>query len=144
MARTFLRGRVRVKRFITAVCALCAAVAVTAPAGSAADPSAPFTQCPAIGVDTSCALLIRITPTGQVGVYGDPSQGPFDGIEDTLIGVQNDSSTSIASIPVSSQSGKTLFAFDGDGLCYFMWFTLTPCTWPAPTGYEGPGVSFTN
>ena len=132
------------KRFITAVCVLCAVVAVIAQAGSAADPSTPFTQCPAIGVDTSCALLIRITPTGQPGVYGDPSQGPFDGIEDTLIGIQNDSSTSIASIPVSSQSGKTLFAFDGDGLCYFMSFTLTPCTWPAPTGYEGPGVSFTN
>ena len=108
-------------------------------AGSAADPSPPFTQCPAVGVDSSCALLIRITPTGQVGVYGDPSQGPFDEIEDTLIGVQNDSSSSIGSLPVSSQSGKTLFAFDGDGLCTFI-----ICSWDAPTGYEGPDISFTN
>jgi hypothetical protein len=128
-----------VKRLTTVVCALCAVIAVLAPAGSAADPSPPFSQCPAIGADSSCALLIRVTPTGQVGVYGDPSQGPFDGIEDTLIGIQNDSSQAIASIPVSSQSGKLLFGFDGDGLCTFI-----SCTWSAPTGYEGPGVSFTN
>ncbi|HEV7566490.1 MAG TPA: hypothetical protein VGO31_11070 [Microbacteriaceae bacterium] len=112
---------------------------VFASAGVAADPSAPFNQCPAVGADSSCALLIRITPSGQAGVYGDPSQGPFDGIEDTLVGVQNDSTSSIASIPISSSTGKGLFGFEGDGLCTFI-----SCTWAAATGYEGPGVSFTN
>jgi lysophospholipase L1-like esterase len=97
-----------------------------------------------VGADTSCALLIYVTSAGATGVAGDPSQGPFDGVEDTLIGVQNDSSFSIGSIPVSSTSGKALFGFDGDGVCStFNGLQLLGCPF-GPTGYEGPGVSFTN
>jgi len=94
----------------------------------------PFTQCPPIGADTSCALLIVVTDKA-VNVYSDPSQGPFDGIEDTLIGVQNNSSGTLFSLPLSSPS--PIFSFDGDGLCTFI-----TCAWPAPTSYEGPGTSF--
>jgi hypothetical protein len=132
-------GRGKMRRFICAFASVLALAGVFVSAGFAADPSPPFSQCPAVGADSSCALLIRIAPTGQAGVYGDPSQAPFDGVEDTLIGVQNDSSSSIASIPVSSSTGKDLFGFDGDGVCTFI-----TCTWAAPTSYEGPGVSFTN
>ena len=58
-----------------------------------------------------------------------------------MVGVQNDSGTSIASIPLSSTSGKALFGFDGDGLCTFL--ADPGCPFGA-TGYEGPGASFTN
>jgi hypothetical protein len=43
-------------------------------------------------------------------------------------------------VPIASlklTSGTDIFGFDGDGLC-----TYITCTWPHPTGYEGPGVSF--
>ncbi len=100
----------------------------------------PFTQCPAVGQDTSCAILLVIDADGSLRVRTDSSQGPFDGIEDTLIGVQNNSNTTVFSIPLSSTID--LFGFDGDGLCSA---SPHPSGCPfGPTGYEGPGVSFTN
>jgi GDSL-like Lipase/Acylhydrolase family len=126
-------------RRVTTLLAICALATVLAGPGNAAAPPPPFTQCPAVGADTSCALLIYIDASGTPSVLGDPAQGPYDEIEDTLIGVQNDSSFSIASLPVSSTVGKALFGFDGDGLCNYI-----GCSWDAPTGYEGPGVSFTD
>jgi hypothetical protein len=95
----------------------------------------PFTQCPAVGADTSCAILIVVTNAG-ISVASDSSQGPFDQIEDTLIGVQNNSSQTLFSLPLGA--AVPIFSFDGDGLCTFI-----NCTWPHPTGYEGPGVTFT-
>jgi len=124
------------------VCLLALGVVGTGSAATPSTPSPPFHQCPALGADTSCGLLIYITPTGSIGVLGDPTQPPYDSIEDTLIGVQNDSGFSIASIPISATSGKDLFGFDGDGLCTYL---LNPtCLLPGTSGYEGPGVSFTN
>jgi hypothetical protein len=81
----------------------------------AAAPSPPFNECPAIGADTSCAILIYIDDNGAQ-ILTDPSQGVYDGNEDTLIGVLNDTtSTTISSIPLSGTSG--VFGFDGDGIC---------------------------
>ena len=128
-------------RAIVGLIVTCALSATLAGAASAAAPAPPFTQCPPVGADTSCALLIHIDSSGGVGVFGDPSQGPYDSVEDTMVGVQNDSGTSIASIPLSSTTGKALFGFDGDGLCTFL--ADPGCPFGA-TGYEGPGVSFTN
>jgi len=81
--------------------------------------------------------LIQITDNSN-DVLADPSQGPFDGADDTLIGVLNSSSDTITSIQLSSDTD--LFGFDGDGLC-----TASPqpagCPF-GPTGYEGPDTSF--
>ena len=76
--------------------------------------SPPFTQCPAIGADTSCGILIVVTDQ-SVNVYNDPSQGPFDTEDDTLIGVENDSSGTVFSLHLSST--EDIFGFDGDGIC---------------------------
>src|SRR5712691_6779785 len=100
-------------------------------------PSPPFSQCPRIGFNTACAILIVFDQDGSLRVATDPSQGPFDGIEDTLIGVQSNSKKTIYSIRLRSPD-TPLFAFDGDGLCTF----LPPCF--GPTGYEGPGVTFSD
>ncbi len=100
-----------------------------------AAPTPPFTQCPAVGADASCELLIVINPDGSTTVTKDPGRGPFDQIEDTLIGVQNNSSHTVASLPIS---GSNIFGFDGDGLCNYI-----VCSWTHPTGYEGPNTSFT-
>jgi hypothetical protein len=98
----------------------------------------PFTQCPAIGADTSCQVLITINPNGSPTIDTDPGQGPFDGIEDALIGVQNSSGQTIASLPIS---GPGIFGLDGDGLCTA---SGAPAGCPfGPTRYEGPHTSFT-
>jgi hypothetical protein len=119
-------------------------------------PTAPFTECPAIGADTSCGLLIWITNSGTF-VLGDSSQGPYDGSDDTLIGVLNQSSSPVSSIPLSSEGGD-LFGFDGDGICTY----ATGGTGPAagyvgdsycdaaqlagtdPYDYEGPDNTYSN
>lgn len=122
-------------------------MALSEPAQVSADtpPTPPFNQCPAIGLDTSCGLLIVINSDGTTAVYQDPSQGPYDGTEDTLIGVQNNSSETVSVIPISSSSSTPIFGFDGDGLCSGLYGGA-----PAPTGcpfgssgYEGPNTSFT-
>ena len=95
------------------------ALAVT-PAG-ATTPTAPFTQCPPTGDDTmGCGILIVLSDSGAQ-VLTDPSQGPYDGDDDTLIGVLNNTtSTTVTSVPLTSVpvSGMSpVFAFDGDGIC---------------------------
>jgi RHS repeat-associated protein len=105
----------------------------------ATPPAPPYNECPPVGLDTSCGLLIQATDSGYT-VLQDPSQGPFDGAEDTLIGVLNSSSSTINSIAVSADTD--LFGFDGDGLC-----TQSPAPSGCPfgsTSYEGPNTSFSN
>ena len=104
-------------------------------AALATTPTPPFTQCPAVGASSSCAVLIDVTDAGPV-VLSDPSQGTYDGDDDTLVGVQNDSSNVVSSILLSSNADIT--GFDGDGLC-----TYLGCDY-GPTGYEGPGTSFSD
>jgi hypothetical protein len=82
---------------------------------SAAPPTAPFHECPPIGADSGCAILIYIDDNGAQ-ILTDGSQPVYDGIEDTLIGVLNDTTgTTISSIPLTGTSD--VFAFDGDGIC---------------------------
>lgn len=89
--------------------------------------SPPFTQCPPIGLSPSCAVLIVINPNGSLKELTDPSVPPFDGVEDTLVGVLNNSGATVFGI---SLSGPDIFDFDGDGA--------------GPGGtYAGPGTSFT-
>jgi hypothetical protein len=84
-------------------------------------------------------VLIEITDTGT-NVFDDPSQGPYDGIEDTLIGVVNSSGKPVSSLALSSDTD--LFGFDSDGLCDVL---PHPSGCPfGPTGYEGPKTSFSN
>jgi PKD repeat protein len=108
-------------------------------ASAAAAPAPPFTQCPAVGADSTCGLLLDVTSSG-VTVLEDPSQGPYDGSDDTLVGVINQSSSPINSLALTSTS--PIFAFDGDGICSGFYGFLAGCPF-GPTGYEGPGTSFT-
>src|SRR5438093_2107123 len=101
----------------------------TAPASAQVPP---FTQCPPVGVDTSCAVLIVFNADGSRTTLVDPTQPPFDGIEDTLIGVQNNSTVSITMLGLS---GPNIFGFDFDGLCDQ--FTKPAGCPYGPTHYEG-------
>jgi RHS repeat-associated protein len=96
-----------------------------------------FSQCPPDGADTSCGVLVTVTDSGTQ-VQSDSTQGPLDGVEDTLIGMQNNSSGTIGSLQLSANTD--LFGFDGDGLCF-----VSPRPSGCPFGttlYEGPGTSF--
>ena len=111
-------------------------------------PPPPFTQCPPVGADASCAILLVVDSNGSLRVATDPSQGPYDQIEDTLIGVQNNSTKTVVSIPL--KGAVPIFAFEADGICGTNPNTGLPfnpappgCSF-GPTGYEGPGVSFSN
>jgi RHS repeat-associated protein len=100
-------------------------------------PSPPFNECPPVGADTSCGILIVLTDNGAQ-VLSDLTQGPYDSIEDTLTGVLNQSSGTVNSIALSSNTD--LFGFDGDGLCTY---SVSGCPFGS-TGYEGPNTSFSN
>jgi hypothetical protein len=114
-----------------------------------------FPQCPPVGSNAGCSQLVVINAKGVATVQVDPAAPPdgYDGVEDTLIGVQNNSGRPISSINLASTTA-TIFGFDNDGIC-------DPIDWPAPTttntppgcpgpqgfgptGYEGPGTSFSN
>src|SRR5438876_782339 len=91
-----------------------AALALIASAGIGTAPAAAAT-CPAFGADTDCALIITINPGGSLSVVHVGGQGPYDGLEDTLLGVVNNSGVPQASIHISS-TNLTIFGFDGDGI----------------------------
>ena len=119
----------------------------------------PFPQCPRVGWDLSCELLIQINANGTVTVLKDPGEGSYDGVEDTLIGVQNNSSFGIKTIDLTGVGAPLTgpFNFDGDGICNLPTnvgpnlstdntsntFTPGNCNF-GPTKYEGPGTMFTN
>lgn len=103
----------------------------------------PFDECPAVGADKSCGILLIINQDGTVTVIPDTSQPTFDGVggDDTLVGVLNLSSFTVPSLTLTSNAGA--FGFDGDGIC-----SITPrapgCPFPTTSnGYEGPDNTFT-
>jgi hypothetical protein len=119
------------------------AVAPAVPADAASAPTPPFTECPAIGDSPSCEILLVVNADNTVSVEGDPSVGPFDGSDDTLVGIINNSSKTVKAVTVSGP-GSDLSGFDGDGICsgdYGSWNGSAGCPY-GPTGYEGPGTSF--
>lgn len=119
------------------------AAASAVPASAATAPAPPFTECPAIGASPSCEILLVVNANRTVSVEGDPSVGPYDGSDDTLVGIVNDSAASVKAVTVSGP-GSDLSGFDGDGICsgaYGTWTGSAHCPY-GPTGYEGPGTSF--
>lgn len=76
---------------------------------------AKFTQCPPVDKDQGCQFLITVS-NGSETVVRDPDEGPYEGSDDALIGVQNDSSSPINALPLSVPN-SVLFGFDGDGIC---------------------------
>lgn len=100
-----------------------------------------FNQCPPIGSSTGCAYLVTVMD-GARSLLTDPTQQPVDGIGNViLVGAQNSSSIPLTSLPLNG-NGFPILAFSGNGLCHAV---PSPAGCPfGPTGYEGPGTSFTN
>lgn len=100
--------------------------------------------CPTTSnTNTDCAFIITIGPGGTFTGTAVPGANPYDGNDDALLGVVNNSGSVFSgSIHLSgSGNGGGLFAFDGDGICYYTGASY--CS-SAPTGYEGPDNTFAN
>ncbi len=93
-------------------------------------------QCPAVGNDTGCGIIITITNQGAT--VSTTGQGPYDGIDDTLVGVVNNSTLPVSSLEL--QSGFNIFGFDGDGIDTYG----IAGNGNDSTGYGGPNAYFTN
>lgn len=102
--------------------------------------------CAPLGHANDCNLVITINSDLSVSTsFPDPN--PYDGVEDQLVGIVNNSSTTISRIFLS---GSNIFGFDGDGAfspaCDDTGGATNPCGASTPgdlTGYAGPGTSFT-
>jgi hypothetical protein len=120
------------------------------PVWSQTRPPTPFRQCPAVGADTSCAILIVFNQGGTVSVYADSTQGPYDSSDDTLVGVLNNSGVTQTKLTLSGvgQTGAPIFSFESDGICTFAPFTGSSYCSGAyyqsdPGDYAGPQNTFT-
>lgn len=99
--------------------------------------------CPAIGSATDCGVQISVTAqSGGVAtaftVTNTGNGNPYDGVEDTLVGITNNSDAVINSITLTASSGADAFGFDFDGACTFG--GGGGCS--GSTGYEGPNMTF--
>lgn len=101
-------------------------------------PLPPFHECPTVGGSASCQILLVVNADNTVSVYGDTAVGTYDGADDTLVGIRNESSSAVHAVTVSGP-GSALAGFDGDGLCAYVSDARCPY---GSTGYEGPGVTF--
>jgi len=129
---------------------------VMAGTASAAGPvTAPFTECPKVGAAPSCDILLVVNPDQTISVLGNSSVGPYDGADDTLIGIVNNSSAAITAVTVSGPNSG-LAGFDGDGICTYAtggssgsgftgdsYCTSQQVAGNDPGDYAGPGTSFT-
>ena len=133
-------GRRGTSALLAAALAVAGLAATAAPA-AAANPSPPFTECPAVGQAHGCAVLLVFQSDGTVSVLSDPGSGnPYDGADDTEVGVLNDAGVAIPNVTLTS--GSDIFGFDGDGICSGA-FSGTPAGCPFDTtGYAGPGISY--
>lgn len=96
-----------------------------------------------VGSDTGglCSVVITVAAVDgngnatsfSVAATGVPA---YDGSEDILVGVQNNATGSLNSLPLTST--QPIFGFDNDGPCTY---NLSDCF--GASGYEGPVNSFT-
>ncbi len=89
-----------------------------------------------------CNLTITFSGSGTTTAFGPETN--YDGVEDALVGVVNNTSHVINSFKIS---GSGIFGFDGDGISVFG--GVNPPVVVAPgnpdtTGYGGPLGFFTN
>jgi hypothetical protein len=143
----------QVKKAALALLCCAALMVFAAPTARAQDQCSAPTAAPAVGTGavgsangtSTCGVLITLNPNGQNPSITTPGNGnPYDGTEDTLVGIQNNSGGSVSSITLSS--GSPIFGFDADGPCDPVYHpnSYSWCTNPNFTGYEGPDNTFTN
>ena len=117
------------------ISALMFALVASVAAGTA---SATPNICPNIGNDSNCGVIITINPNLSLS-FSHTGQGPYDGSDDTLVGVINTSTSTINSLNLT---GSNIFGFEGDGISSNIYGA--PGNSQDTTGYGGPMTFFTN
>jgi hypothetical protein len=139
------------KKFI----ALNAVAATLLAASGLLAPDAIAGICPHVGGEVDCGAVLSVGPGGVITSFNTNGQNyglgtidttPYDGSDDALVGVINNSGGILNSLHLTgSGNGGGIFAFEGDGQQTVSGGVLfTP---PSPfthTGYEGPNTAFTN
>ena len=100
-----------------------------------------------------CNVVITIAANGGIST-AVVNPNPYDGIEDTLVGVVNNSLSAVTSLAIT---GTGIFGFDGDGICLFAAGGAAGDTWSGisssyctaaqlagsdPGSYQGPTSTF--
>jgi hypothetical protein len=97
--------------------------------------------CPNINGVTTCNVIITAGPGGTFTTTV-PNPNPYDGSDDNLVGIVNNSGAPITQLSfIGSGNGGGLFAFDGDGL---QAFNGAAGGAPDNTGYGGKVSSTVN
>jgi hypothetical protein len=87
-----------------------------------------------------CNVVITFGAGGGVST-SVPNANPYDGSDDTLVGIVNNSGATLIHFNLSSS--LALFGFDGDGACAGTYETAGNCTGHVDTNnYGGPGVLY--
>ena len=84
-----------------------------------ASPTPQSGVCPILGTltDSTCNVQIIAGPGGTFTTIQGNNSSPYDGIEDTMVGVVNNSGNPLLQLALAGSSGGyPLFGFDGDGL----------------------------
>jgi hypothetical protein len=95
-----------------------------------AAPRAEAATCAAFRGSADCQIIITYNPDGSITTTQTPGIGPFDGIEDTYVGVVNNSGHTIFSTALHSAT-LPIAGFDGDS------------GFGGDFDYSGPDTSFT-
>ncbi len=99
---------------------------------------------------TGCGALITVTGvdsgTGAATFFTVKNLGngnPYDGADDTLVGIVNNSGHPLNSITLTAPvtGAEALFNFEDDGPCHYN--GQSPCN-PSPADYQGPQNTFTD
>jgi hypothetical protein len=97
---------------------------------------------------TGCGFVITVTEIGEGGaatkffVTNTGNGNPYDSLEDVLVGIQNNSGGTLASITLTTPNvGENAFLFDGDGPCALRSQGHPECSLGG-SGYEGPNNTF--
>jgi PEP-CTERM motif len=87
---------------------------VMAPGHAHAVLSLPDGVCPAVGNDTNgCGITITFNADGSITTT-ESGQGAYDGSDDTLVGIVNNTGSTINQVGLSSN--LTIFGFEYDGI----------------------------
>jgi hypothetical protein len=151
----------RIKALLSHSSAVLALLLLLAGAAWAQDPCAGaliLQEGPSVlGSATGCGVIITVTAVDpishvatafSVAVPNGGNGNPYDGTDDTLVGIVNNSGSGLTSITLTS-SNLTFggaFAFNQDGPCDFAlanYNTGQDC-FDSQFGYEGPDNSFSN
>jgi len=116
----------RVSGLTGVLLALAMIIAAMVSIGAQGADAASFTECPPVVSDTGCQFQITVTNSATT-VASDPTQLTYNGTEDALVGIVNDSSSPVTEVTLSAED--ELFGFDGDGMC-----EPESATGPIPTG----------